>query len=149
MSSWQFGKDVIQTASASLAVLLALLGVVWAIGRRHFDAQVVAAIMRERERFYLLLVRDLLKGEMEMVMATHDRARRTHDLLERHTADFSEHRREIESHLQVLITIPGAVVRLTAALDRFDTNISGLAGKVQSHEVALKVLETASRKRGV
>ena len=51
MSGWQFGKDVIQTAIASSAVLIALLGGMWAIGRRHFDAQVVAAIMRERERF--------------------------------------------------------------------------------------------------
>lgn len=147
MSGWQFGKDVIQTASASLAVLLALLGVVWAIGRRHFDAQVVAAIMRERERFYLLLVRDLLKTEMEMVASTNERSRRTHDLLEQHTADFKEHRREIEGHLEVLVTIPGAVVRLTASLDRFDNMVSTLVGKVQNHETKLAVLETAAGKR--
>src|SRR5688572_9658920 len=147
MSSWQFGKDVIQTASASLAVLLALLAIVWAIGRRHFDAQVVAGIMRERERFYLLLERDLLKSEMEMVVSTHDRARRTHEMVEDHTREFREHRSEVESHMLVLVTIPGAVTRLTASLDRFDTMMSGLVGKVQSHEVALKVLETSGKRR--
>ena len=134
----QFGKDVLMTASATVTAVLVLFGIIWRIGRHHFDGQVIEALTeREKERFYVLLTSKLLAKEITLIGETHERGRRTHEAVERHIVDFTEHRRDIEGHLEVLVTIPQAVIRLTESLDRFDRMVEGLVGRVSSHDVAL------------
>lgn len=88
-----FFRDVIETVAASLAVLSILFGVVWTIGRRHFDGAVIGALHRERERVRALYA-ELFEYELAQAAQTHAEAERTREAVERLEREFAEFRRD-------------------------------------------------------
>ena len=131
-------NDLLLVMAGAITATLTICAAVWWIIRPRWDEGLIAAARRRApdwKRFY----EELFAVELRTNADTHERARRTHDLMEQHIEDFTDFRRRVEPKIADMVIFTKTVADLDVSVNRLNDTLNKINDAV--HETREQVAE--------